>query len=177
MNNEDNELYAIGEVVKAFGLHGEVVVRPLTDVPARFKKLKKVFIGKKNATLTGSMVETIDIQPQGLRLKLGLAGSRNDAEKLVGAILYIEAKDRLKLPRWTFFTHDIVGLAVVNQDQETVGVVKDILKLNAHDVYVLDLNGREVMVPAVKEFVEKVDLAARCVRIHFIEGMLGEDAY
>lgn len=170
-------LYAIGEIVKPFGIHGEVVVRPLTDRPARFRKLKAVLVGKPHVPPTVSGVSIVDVRGRGVRLKLSLAGNRTEAENLVGSLLYIEVKDRLKLPRGTYFTHDIVGLQVINQHDKKVGVVREVLKLNAHDIYVLDLQGKEVMVPAVRDFVEKVDLAAGCIRIHFIEGMLGDDAH
>jgi 16S rRNA processing protein RimM len=66
----------------------------------------------------------------------------------------------------------VIGLHVVDQEEKALGVVKDVLRLPAHDVYVLDLNGREIMIPAVKEFIKSIDLDARTMRVKIIEGML-----
>jgi 16S rRNA processing protein RimM len=72
----------------------------------------------------------------------------------------------------THFVHDIVGLNVVDEKGIGVGVVKDVLRLPAQDVYVIEKDGREWMLPAVKEFVASIDVVARTMRVRVIEGLM-----
>ena len=80
----------------------------------------------------------------------------------------------MKLPRGRYFVHQIVGLTVLDQHSAVVGRVRDVLKLPAHDVYVVEREGRELMIPAVREFVRGIDPESGIVRVHLIEGMVEE---
>ena len=39
-----NEFITVGQIVRAVGIRGEIKVKPITDNPERFKKLKIVYI-------------------------------------------------------------------------------------------------------------------------------------
>ena len=93
------------------------------------------------------------------------------AEKMVGSLLFVDEKDAIRLPKGTFFIHDVVGLKVVDEEENFVGIVKDVLKYPANDVYVIENEGKELLLPAVKEFVKKIDPAAKTMTVHLIEGM------
>jgi 16S rRNA processing protein RimM len=60
----------------------------------------------------------------------------------------------------------------VDEKGNTVGTVKDVLRLPAQDVYVIDKNGREWMLPAVKEFVTSIDVATKTMWVRVIEGLM-----
>ena len=72
------------------------------------------------------------------------------------------------------FVHDIIGLKAVSQTGEELGVVADVLELPAQDVWVVKNADREVLIPAVPPFIERVDLAEKKVVINVIEGLLEE---
>jgi 16S rRNA processing protein RimM len=50
--------------------------------------------------------------------------------------------------------------------------VREVLKMPANDVYVVSGKGTEILLPAVKEFVLKIDLASRTMKVRLIEGMV-----
>jgi len=168
-------LYAIGRVVKAFGIKGEVVVQPMTDSVSRFKKLKRVFVGLDEAGAREVAVEFVRMGTRGVRIKLHSIESRSAAEECVGSLLFVDEADRVHLPRGKYFVHDIIGMRVISEVGEEIGVVKDVLKLPANDVYVVEMNGREGMIPAVKEFVRDINVTTRTMRVRLIEGMIQED--
>ena len=165
---------AIGKVVKVFGLRGEVIVSPMTDNVARYKKLKQVFLGANETGAVEVDVASIHIQPRGVRLKLAHVSDRNAAEAIIGDLLFVKEKDAIRLPKGSFFVHDIIGLTVVDESGNSIGTVNDVLKYPANDIYVIDCNGREVMVPAVKEFIKKIDPETKTMRVKLIDGMLNE---
>ena len=68
--------------------------------------------------------------------------------------------------------HDVIGLQVVDENDNSVGLVKDVLRMPAQDVYVIEQNGREWMIPAVKEFVVSVDVQSKTMKVRMIEGLI-----
>ena len=144
----------------------------MTDSPARFRTLKKVLIGRNDGDVAETTVEHATVEDRGIRVKVASVRDRKGAEGIVGSFVFVDEKDRISVPKGTYFVDDIIGLEVVDQDENSIGVVKEVLNLPAHDVYVLDSGGREVMVPAVNEFVEYIDLKTRIMRVKLIEGMV-----
>lgn len=166
------DLYAVGKVVKVFGVKGEVVVRPTTHSPHRFRKLKRVFVGRPGVTAREYTIEQVHIGTRGVRVKLSDLNDRDAAEKIIGSHIFVDARDRVRIPRGTFFIHDVLGLTVLDQDGNALGTVKELMKLPAHDVLVVEQNGREVLVPSVKEFIRSIDLNTKTMRVHILEGMV-----
>ena len=167
-------LLAIGTVVKAFGLHGDVVILPMTEQPARFKKLKSVFVGRTAEQSGEVRVTHVAVEKRGVRLRLENIADRTSAEKLVGAVLFVDEKNAIRPSRGSYFVHDVVGLKVVDEEGNAIGVVSDVLKFPANDVYVVEYDGKEVLLPAVKEFIRKIELETKTMSVRLIEGMLGE---
>ncbi|MBL7047630.1 MAG: 16S rRNA processing protein RimM [Candidatus Marinimicrobia bacterium] len=70
------------------------------------------------------------------------------------------------------FSDDIIGMDVVTADHIFIGELTDVLHTPAHDVYVIDCNGKEVLIPAVTEFVKEIDFDEDRIIISPIEGLL-----
>jgi 16S rRNA processing protein RimM len=168
---DDHDLYAVGRVVKPFGVKGEVVLLPLTDDPGRFRTLRNVLVGRTPATAREARLEATDIRPGGVRARLSVSPDRTAAETLVGSLVFVAPAERRKLPKGTYFTHQITGLVAVTEEGEELGRVREVMKLPANDVYVIEGKGREILVPAVREFVRSIDLEAGTIRVRLIEGM------
>jgi 16S rRNA processing protein RimM len=165
---------AIGTIVKAFGIRGEVVIRAYTDSTARFRELREVHCGRDAATAAAMRVEHTAVETRGVRLKLAGIDDRTGAEALVGLHLFVDDRHRAPLPQGRYFVHEVVGLRVCDEEGRVLGTVREVLKMPAQDVYVLERHGREVMIPAVKEFVREIDPVAGIMRVRLIEGMLEE---
>ncbi len=174
----NDELILIGEIVSAVGIKGEVKVKSYAESPDNYKSFGYVFIEEKGeyqierARSSGNMVV----------LKLDCINDRNEAEGLVKNKLYIEEKQLEDLPEDTYYVRDLIGLKVIDvRTSEAMGEVKDVLQNGPQDVYVIapyETEGndgkktKEVLVPAVKEFIKNVDIENGKISIEFIEGML-----
>jgi 16S rRNA processing protein RimM len=173
-------LIAIGRIVKAFGVHGDVVVKSMTDDPERFTETHRVFLGRYGDAIagTGSVVEettieSVQIDGRGVRLHLASVPDRTAAEKSVGLLVMIPNEERLPLEDGRYYVDDLIGLSVVSPTGERLGTLADVMRYPAHDVYVIHDNGTDFMVPAVKEFIKAVDMTARTMTVELIEGMRG----
>ena len=49
-----------------------------------------------------------------------------------------------------------------------------IINLLANDVYNIDYNGKDVYIPAVKEFIKDVDIEKSIMKVSIIDGMLDD---
>jgi 16S rRNA processing protein RimM len=67
---------------------------------------------------------------------------------------------------------DLIGLRVETTDGRTVGLVRDVLETGANDVYAVDVEGREVLIPAVDHVVRLIDVENGRVVIEAMEGLL-----
>jgi len=172
LRSSKHDLIAVGEFIKVFGIHGELVVRPMTDSMQRLRKLKRVFVGLNADTAVEAAVDSVRVEGRGVRVKLSQVDDRDAARDIVGGLLFVDEADRVRLPKGRYFVHDVIGLTVIDEGHCVVGKVTDILRLPAHDVYVVRSGDREVMVPAVKEFIKGIDVEAKTMKVHLIEGMV-----
>ena len=172
MSTTPDQLFAVGTIVKAIGIAGEVVVHPMTDFPARFRNLRILWLGADSGSASEARIEKAVVSARGIRLKLKGIDDRNAAERLRGRILFVDEAHRAKLPKGQYFVHDVLGLAVREEGGTDLGTVADVLRYPASDVYVVRGDRGEILIPAVKEFVQSVDLGARTMTVRLIEGML-----
>ena len=78
------------------------------------------------------------------------------------------------LPKDSYFIYEIVGCTVYDMNGNQIGIVKEVIQSYSNDVYVIkdDTNKKEYLIPAVKEFVKKVNIEDRTIIIDPIEGMI-----
>ena len=110
MSRSFHSLYAIGRVTKAFGIRGEVVVHPMTESVARFKKLKRVYLGRKVSETAERKIECVQTEARGVRLRFEGCTDRTSAEALVGSLLFVDEEQRIVPKKGSHFIHDIIGL-------------------------------------------------------------------
>ncbi len=167
-----DNLLRVGVISSTHGVKGEVKVFPTTDDSARFKQLKKVILD------TGR--EQIDLEIEGVKffknmviLKFKGYDSIDEIEKYKGKDLLITRDLAVKLGPDENFIIDLIGLLVVKDDGEELGTLTDVIKTGANDVYEVKMtDGREVLLPAIKECVLNVDLEKKVVTVHMMDGLL-----
>ena len=165
-------MIAIGQIAKSNGVRGAVNIRSLTDDAQRFTKLKAVWIGRAEEKATRYEVESVRVQNERVVLKLHNVNDRNAADDLREQIVFVQENEAVKPRKGSYFIHDLIGMEVLTEEGEVVGQVKDVWQMPANDVWVVRNNGKEVLVPAVKEFIKSVDAERRTIVIHAVEGLL-----
>jgi 16S rRNA processing protein RimM len=172
LNPDGHTRIAIGRIAKAFGIRGEMVVHPMTGDVGRFESLQSVFVGASGETATVCTVTDVRPGGSGVRISLAEVPDRTTAEKFAGRFLFVDEKDRITPPEGSFFVDEVVGLKVITDEGRVVGIVREVMHMPAQDVYVVASDGREIMIPAVREFILSIDPATQTMRVHLIDGML-----
>ena len=162
----------VGVISSTHGVRGEVKVFPTTDDVKRFKRLKEVILdtGKEELTLE---IEGVKFFKQFVILKFKGYDNINDIEKYKGKSLFVTRANAVRLRKDEYFIADLQGLTVVDEEDKVLGTLRDVMETGANDVYIIDMaDGREVLVPAIKECILHVDVKAGKMQIHLMDGLL-----
>lgn len=165
-------LLRVGVISSIHGVKGEVKVFPTTDDATRFKDLKNVLLdtGKEQLTLE---IEGVKFFKNMVILKFRGYDSIEAIEKYKGRDLLITRDHAVKLGPDENFIVDLIGLKVVTEDGEEFGTLTDVIKTGANDVYEVKMaNGKEVLLPAIRECILNVDLEAGVITVHIMAGLL-----
>lgn len=170
-----NDYLEIGEITKAHGIKGELVVLPLTDDPSRFNELKSVFIdtgdgpavyGIEYCTLNG---KTIIVKIKGIE-------DRTGAEELKGSFIMVHRSEAVSLPKHSYFICDIKGCEVFSDSGELLGTIKEVWQTGSNDVYeVSSGKGKSILIPALKEIFQTVDIENKRLVVKLPEGLIQND--
>lgn len=166
------QLLQVGVISSTHGVRGEVKVFPTTDDVKRFKKLKKVILdtGKEQLPLE---IEGVKFFKQFVILKFRGIDNINDIEKYKGKRLLVDREHAVKLKKDEYFIADMIGMDVFTEDGELFGALKDVMETGANDVYIIEMSdGKEVLVPAIKQCILDVDVENRKMVIHLLEGLV-----
>lgn len=164
----------VGEIVGALGLRGELKVRPETDFPDRFVDTPTLYLGPNHTPRRVASARVL----RGNQVTVQLEGVEDAtaAGKLRGTLLYVPMSEAVALPPDQFYLHDVVGLRAERPDGTVLGTITDVLTGPGNDVYVVRAagKGQEVLVPAVKEMIKRVDVAGGVVVMEPIAGLFDE---
>jgi 16S rRNA processing protein RimM len=145
----------VAYVRRAVGLRGEVEVETLTDDETRFANGLQVRAGERALVVSG-----VRPTPRGVALSFAGIDDREAADRLRGVYLEVGAAAVAELPEGSYYHWQLIGLEVVDAEGHRLGRLVDVQPYPANDVYVVDVDGVERLVPAVREVVREVDLAA-----------------
>ncbi len=166
------EYLRVGVITKPHGVRGEVKVYPTTDDMRRFKKLKYVYLD------TGKDLDRLDIDQvkffkDTVILKFKGLDRVEDIEGFRQMDLLIDRSQTVPLADNENFIPDLLGLRVITDDGSELGILTDVLATGANDVYcVTDADGREILIPAIKDCILDVDPEGGTMKVHLLEGLL-----
>lgn len=150
-----------GEIVTTHGVRGEVKVLPWSDGPEFLLDFKRIVIDAKEYK-----VEQCRIQKSCNLLKISGVDSMEQAQLLRGKTIQIYRADA---PKDIVFTAELIGVKVY-ADEVCIGEISDVLDYPGNKVYVVK-GKHEYMIPAVKQFVQDIDLDQNRMQVKLIEGM------
>ena len=170
--NELPEYVTIGQITKPHGIRGSLKVEPLTDDPQRFKLLKKIYLTFDEIERTQYNIDHVQIGPQFVYLTLDKIANRDEAERLRSAYIEITRDECLPLSKDQHYYFDLIGFSVKTKDGKNIGTLSDIQSYPAHDLYVVQSDSKEILMPAVPEIVVDIDGDSGIIVIDPIDGLL-----
>ncbi len=170
----------VGIVTAPFGVHGEMKVYPTTDDPLRFKKLKKIywFAGGEAAMNAGAEPECADVESAKVSkdmaiIKISGIDTPEEAAKLKRREFYVDRENAVPLKKDEYYIADLIGMSVIDEEDNKLGTLKDVLQTGANDVYIVSRDGdsSDLLIPAIKECVLNVDVEEGVIKVHLLDGL------
>lgn len=166
------DLVFLGRVGRTHGVAGEIYV-DRTSLTAE----EWLALGPLEWRGRGGAMRTLELRAMRAthdRLLATFAGvrDREDAAELTNGELW---GDAAKLPDpgpGVAYAFQLVGLRVVDPQGRDLGVVRDYSSAAAQPLYIVEYEGREVLMPACEPFVKRVDLAAGLIVVDPPAGLL-----
>jgi len=160
-----SELIEAGKVANTHGIRGEVRLEPWADCADFLTGFEYIYIDEKPVKLLSAKVHKGCVIAA-----LEGVGDIDSAIKLKGKIIKIKKAD-VELEEGKFFVADLINMKALDAEtEEELGIVTEVLTLPSHNVYVIK-GEREILVPAVTEFIVETNIPDGYIKVRLIEGL------
>lgn len=160
---------AVGRILGPHGVRGEVKVEVLTDFNSRFDPGSKLWIEGEAAPCE---VQASRPHKEKLLVRLDCVPDRTQAERLRGRHLLAPRAEATPLPEGEYYSDELEGLTVVSSEGRTLGTLTDVLWTGANEVYVVEGDLGEVLLPAIADVVQEVDLQKQKMVVKLLPGLV-----
>ncbi len=173
--NGEPVFLVIGKLRRPHGVHGEILMDIITDFPERIKAGTRVFVGPQHEE---QIIHSVRGRGTASTLLVVFEAFNNPEE--VGVLrnqyMYVRAEDRPPLPQGEYYHHQLIGLPVLTDEGQVLGVLSEILENAANDVYVVrPKQGADILLPAIDSVILDIDLQQREMRVHLLPGLLPDE--
>ena len=158
------EFLDCGQIVNTHGVRGEVRIVPWADSPDFLCQFSTLYLDGTPRKVLASRVHKGSVIA-----KLDGVDTVEEAMLLRDKIVQLRRADA-RLPEGTFFLADVVGLDVVDEAGRALGTLKEVLSPSVQQVYVVE-GEREILIPAVPEFILETNIVGGYIKVRLIEGM------
>jgi len=168
--NNENKLLLVGKITGVHGIHGEIKIIPYGDCDKKSWKIIYLSRGKNNL-----ICEVTANRPHKDAILASLKGynDRNKANELIGYDVFVEKALLPRLPKGEYYHFQLNGIEVITNEGRRIGVISSVISTGSNDVYVVnDTSGKEILIPATADVIQKIDVCAGKMVIHLIEGLL-----
>lgn len=162
-----------GKIVGTHGVKGMVRVQPWCDDGEFLTRFKYVYTDSEGK----NKLKVITAKPHGNVVLMAISGvnSIEDAEKLRGKVIFIDRND-VELPEGRYFISDIIGCSVSDADSgQILGTLVDVTETGANDVWHVENNGKEYLVPAIADVIADVKPEENLVVIRPLKGIFDDE--
>ena len=166
------QYFEIGKITGTHGIRGTMRVFPTTQEPSRFERLKEIIVEIRGKRETFH-IQKVAYHKQFVLLTVKEITDINVAELYKEGTILIPDSLAIPLEENEYYTRDLYGLKVVTEDGEALGELTKIYVTGANDVYGVqkDGEGKELLIPAIKDCIKKVDLETGTMTVFLLEGL------
>jgi 16S rRNA processing protein RimM len=161
---------SIGFLRRPHGLHGEIIMDLHTDFPERLHKGRKLFVGEEHKPMS---LEGVRPHGNGVLIKFKTIETPEEAGQYRNQWVYAKTKDLPPLAEGQHYQHELLGINVVDEDGNPLGMLTEIMETGANAVYVVKNDvGKEILLPNIPSVILDLDFVRRLMKVHLLEGLI-----
>lgn len=154
---EKKQYLECGKIINTHGYRGAVKLESWCNTPEDLADLTRIFLEEKGEMRFVS-VRHASVFKQFVIAELEGVTDLDAAMALKNRVVYA-AREDFSLEEGDVFIVDLIGLPVIDAQNGTkYGTLSDVINRGASDIYVIQTPDGERMMPAVDEFVKKIDV-------------------
>lgn len=158
-----------GKIINTHGIRGGVKAESFCDTPKKLASLTRLYFRDGNV-FREHKIKKASVFRQFVLFEIEGIDNVDSASAEKGRIIYAD-RDDLAIDDGSYFIADIIGLRVIDINSGRVyGTLAEVSNLGASDIYTVNTDDGEKMIPAVPEFIKKIDLE-KGIFVSVIEGM------
>ena len=165
-------LVSVGKIARTHGIRGALKIYPYGESLAAQAAGEKFFLRPKDGD--SFTVTLIDFRVQGKMLvcRFEELTDINGAQPLVGKEIFLP-EDRIPpASEGEFYHYQLIGLDIETRDGQSLGILRRIIETGSNDVYVAELEGREILIPAIEDVICEIDLEGKRMVVELPEGLV-----
>jgi 16S rRNA processing protein RimM len=146
-------------------------VAVLTEFPERFETTEWVYLGNEFEAIPYRL-ESYRWHKDNVLLTLAGVADRTQAEALRGQLVQVPLNEAVALPEGSYYLYQLIGLQVKTVEGEFLGTITSVMETGANDVYVVQNEGRELLLPAIPDVIKTIDLPNGLMVVQVMEGLI-----
>ncbi|HLG18306.1 MAG TPA: ribosome maturation factor RimM [Bdellovibrionota bacterium] len=158
MTSDVSKWVPVGKVGRAKGLHGELRVELFNPGSEILTRVDDVRIGTSPERTESYVLDHVSLQASRIVVRFEGVETRNDAERLTNQTIFVARSKFPALAAGEHYCVDLIGLPVVTPSGKVVGTLREIWPTASNDIYVVDAASGEILLPATKDVIVKVDM-------------------
>ncbi len=167
------DYFEIGQIVNTSGLKGLVKANLFTDDITNIENFEKVLV-EKNKKLIEYEIKEVKYHKNQVLIKFKGVDDIDTAETLKNCFIKVSRDAEPELPEDTYYIVDLIGLDVVLDTGEKLGILKEIFPVQSgsHDIYVVETVEKDVLLPAISDVIKDIDISKGRIIVHLLEGLI-----
>jgi 16S rRNA processing protein RimM len=162
-------MIVLGRIVAPFGVNGWLRIHPFGDDPEAWRTMPQWWLSADADAPAERWkvhgLEAVKRHGDGVVAKLAGIDDR-DASEAVGSCYFGAPREALPVAAANeYYWADLIGLVVVNMQDQTLGRVKSLIATGANEVLVVADGERERLLPFVEQVVKAVDVSGGMIRV------------
>ncbi|MCW8870975.1 MAG: ribosome maturation factor RimM [Proteobacteria bacterium] len=163
-----DDLLTVGKITGHFGVRGGVKVFSYTRPMENITRYQQWYVGER-------IYKGIKAKKHGKTIVAELpdVNNREQAQALIGLTVSVSESQLSALSDDDFYWHQLIGLTVIDQDDQVLGCVESLFETGANDVMVVKRQGSDkdqMLIPYLfGQTIDRVDLSASELRVNWTD--------
>ncbi|UOV00100.1 ribosome maturation factor RimM [Chryseobacterium daecheongense] len=169
MRKED--CYFLGKITRRHGLSGNVILKLDTDQPELYNKLESIFV-EINGLLVPFFIEKSSWSKSDALNIFFKNSSEAMVDQVLGKSVYLPLATLPKLSGKQFYYHEVIGFTILDEEDNNCGEIESINDQTAQHYFLSRLNGKEIVVPIIKDWILEVNREEKFIKMQLPEGLM-----
>jgi 16S rRNA processing protein RimM len=163
---------AIGTIIKAHGIKGQVVLRLDPFQVDEVKSLEPVFIEIDGLPVPFFIDEYTEKDAHTFIVGFEDINSEEKTEEIINSRVFVPLKNLKKIPVYTDKYNDLAGCEVRDSIHGKLGILTEIINDPNNPLFRIQNKKREILIPIQPAFIQEIDCSKKIIYVNTPDGLL-----